>query len=167
MKNSEEPSSATPRMSWKPRRAVRSANSGEPGTIAGSMISANTKKRIQAISIEGKRRREIFRGHVGGAEEQRRRQDQRDALERPVGARRCAAPGGLLLRQRQWRAVEPAAAAGGGVTANSRRKIRIRVRPIKTTIGAARQHPKTGCRYAVGCGAARRLVTHTVRGDTC
>ena len=32
---------------------VFSANNGDPGTIAGTMIIANTRKRSQAISIEG------------------------------------------------------------------------------------------------------------------
>src|ERR1700726_1355126 len=54
MKNSEDPNNATPRITCKPGRAVRKANSGEPGNIAGTMISANTRNLIQAISIEGK-----------------------------------------------------------------------------------------------------------------
>ena len=53
MKNSEEPNSATPRISWKPGRSVCKANSGEPGSIAGNMIRANARNLIQAISIEG------------------------------------------------------------------------------------------------------------------
>src|SRR5260370_575745 len=53
MKNSEEPNSATPRITCKPGRPVRKANNGEPGSIAGTMISANTRNRIQAISIDG------------------------------------------------------------------------------------------------------------------
>src|ERR1700759_4941352 len=53
MKNSEEPSSAAPRISCRPIVLVFNANSGEPGTIAGTMIIANTRKRSQAISIEG------------------------------------------------------------------------------------------------------------------
>src|SRR6202040_4241564 len=53
MKNSDDDNSATPRISCRPGRGVRRANSGEPGTIAGTMISANTANLIQAISIEG------------------------------------------------------------------------------------------------------------------
>src|ERR1700719_4251091 len=53
MKNSEDPNNATPRITCKPGRAVRKANNGEPGNIAGTMISANTRNLIQAISIEG------------------------------------------------------------------------------------------------------------------
>jgi hypothetical protein len=34
-------------------RFVRNANSGEPGIIAGLMITKNTRNLIQAISIEG------------------------------------------------------------------------------------------------------------------
>ena len=53
MKNSDEPSNAAPRISCRPRRSVRKANSGEPGIIAGDMISANVRNLIQAISIDG------------------------------------------------------------------------------------------------------------------
>src|SRR5258707_2949857 len=54
MKNSEDNNSAIPRIACKPGRPVRNANSGEPGSIAGTMISANTRNLIQAISIDGK-----------------------------------------------------------------------------------------------------------------
>src|SRR4051812_2377748 len=54
MKNSDEPNSAAPRTNCRPGRPVCSAYSGEPGSIAGDMMSANTRKRIHAISIEGK-----------------------------------------------------------------------------------------------------------------
>src|SRR5258708_40357325 len=54
MKNSEDPNSAAPRINCMPGRVECNANSGEPGSIAGDMISANTRNRIQAISIDGK-----------------------------------------------------------------------------------------------------------------
>src|SRR6185437_12014475 len=54
MKNSDEPNSATPRHSWKTGRVLRIAYSGEPGAIAGIMIRPNTRKRSQAISIDGR-----------------------------------------------------------------------------------------------------------------
>src|ERR1019366_6169737 len=53
MKNSEDASSATPRITCRPGRPVRKAYSGEPGSIAGHMISANNRNLIQAISIDG------------------------------------------------------------------------------------------------------------------
>src|ERR1700682_632925 len=53
MKNSEDDSSATPRISCRPGRPVCKAYNGEPGVIAGTMISANTRNLIQAISIDG------------------------------------------------------------------------------------------------------------------
>src|SRR6266850_171451 len=53
MKNSEDPSSATPRIACNPGRCERKAYSGEPGTIAGDMINAKTRNRIHAISIDG------------------------------------------------------------------------------------------------------------------
>ena len=37
----------------RPGRGERKAKTGEPGTIAGVMIAANTRNLIQAISIEG------------------------------------------------------------------------------------------------------------------
>src|SRR5216684_1848744 len=53
MKNSEDDNSATPRIACRPGRSVRKANNGEPGSIAGTIISANTRNLIQAISIDG------------------------------------------------------------------------------------------------------------------
>src|SRR3981189_2240861 len=53
MKNSEDDNSATPRMTCRPGQPVRNANSGEPGSIAGTMISENTRNLIQAISMDG------------------------------------------------------------------------------------------------------------------
>src|SRR6202521_55374 len=52
MKNSEDSNKAIPRITCKPGRRERSACSGEP-SIAGDTISANTRNRIQAISIDG------------------------------------------------------------------------------------------------------------------
>src|SRR5260221_8096457 len=53
MKNSDEASTVRPRSSCRPSRLVGSANSGEPGVIAGIMMIANTMNLIHAISIEG------------------------------------------------------------------------------------------------------------------
>src|SRR5258708_3617146 len=53
MKNSDDDNSAMPRIACRPGRSVRSAYSGEPGSIAGTMTSANTRNLIQAISIDG------------------------------------------------------------------------------------------------------------------
>src|SRR3954471_13859011 len=53
MKNSDDDNSAMPRITCRPGRSVCSANSRVPGSIAGTMISENTRKRIHAISIEG------------------------------------------------------------------------------------------------------------------
>ena len=62
----------------------------------------------------GQCRRQIFRRDVRGAEKDRRSQHQRDALERPVGARgRLADGGGFLLGQRYWSAVQPRGCGGG------------------------------------------------------
>src|SRR6266478_3888656 len=53
MKNSDDANTVRPRSNCRPSRLVGSANSGEPGIIAGVMMIANTMNRIQAISIEG------------------------------------------------------------------------------------------------------------------
>src|SRR3954447_5640334 len=53
IKNNEDDNSATPRMTCRPGRSDCKANSRVPGNIAGTMIIANTRKRIHAISIEG------------------------------------------------------------------------------------------------------------------
>ena len=69
----------------------------------------------------GQRRRQIFRGDVRGAEKYRRRQDQRDALERTVGARaaRLRAAADFFSGNGNGALSSLAAAAGGGVTAIS------------------------------------------------
>src|SRR6266700_5371112 len=54
MKNSEEPSSASPRIHCSRGRSECNAKSGDPGSIPGAIIAAKIRKRIQAISIEGK-----------------------------------------------------------------------------------------------------------------
>src|SRR4051812_35077155 len=114
----EEPSSATPRSSWNLSRSVRIANSGEPGIIAGTMISANTTKRIQVISIDGS----VFAKYLAVTSEvPRNTVDSRiSAIPRNgrsahAGARFCEAGGfackGIGASSRR----AAAAALGGGV----------------------------------------------------
>src|SRR5436309_736843 len=116
MKNSEDPSRAIPRMTCKPVRRDCNANNGEPGSIAGDMISANTKNLIQAISIEGSVAERYFAVTS-------------DAPRNTVDARISAMPrNGRSARAGAVRAVDffsgkgnearssLAAAAGGGVT---------------------------------------------------
>ena len=120
MKNSDEPSSVRPRSRCRPSRLVCSANSGEPGSIAGVMISANTRKRIQAISIEGNVADRYFAVTS-------------EAPRKTVEARISAMPlNGRSARAGALRAADffsgkgigalssLAAAAGGGVTAISK-----------------------------------------------
>ena len=128
MKNSEEPSNAAPRINCRPRRSVRIANSGEPGSIAGVNISANITKRIQVISIDGRRRRQILRGDIGAAEKYRRQQHQRDALEGMIDARRRAASLLLLLRHGHGNTVEPCGCGGRRCHGWNLGKLRIRER---------------------------------------
>ena len=81
------------------------------------MISANTRNRIQAISIEGSVADRYFAVTSEVPEKHRRGQDQRDAAERPVGARRrgCAWPA-CFSGNGNGALSSLAAAAGGGVT---------------------------------------------------
>src|SRR3981081_2800050 len=53
MKNSEDASSAAPRINCRPRRPDGKAYNGDPGSIAGNMIIPKTRNPIQAISIDG------------------------------------------------------------------------------------------------------------------
>ena len=76
------------------------------------MISANTRKPDPGDLDRRQRRRQIFRGDVRGAEKHRRGEDQRDAAERPVGARGQRRCGGLVLGQRQWSTVQPGGCGG-------------------------------------------------------
>lgn len=52
-KNSDDDTSATPRINCRPGRLVPIEKIGDPGTIAGLIISANARNRIQDISIAG------------------------------------------------------------------------------------------------------------------
>ena len=120
MKNSDEPRIARPRIRCSPRRFVCSANSGEPGIIAGVMISANTRNLIHAISIEGNVAERYFAVTS-------------DAPRKIVEASTSAIPlNGRSARAGALRAADffsgkgngalssLAAAAGGGVTAISK-----------------------------------------------
>ena len=53
MKNSDEPRIPRPRSRCSVSRLVCSAKIGEPGTIAGIMMTAKVTNLIQVISIEG------------------------------------------------------------------------------------------------------------------
>src|SRR6185312_13995483 len=172
MKNSDEPSSAAPRISCRPTLEVRIANNGEPGTIAGTMISANTRKRSHAISIEGRLADRYF---AVTSETPRNVVESRISAmplkgrSARAGARRTAgfcsgggrgarsslaAVAGLFSDNGNGALSSLAAAAGGGVTAKTNiraedSEFSNRVRPQKTTNGPRRQHPIAGCRYAL------------------
>src|ERR1700759_4747702 len=113
MKNSEEPSSAAPRISCRGTLPVFSANSGEPGTIAGAMIIANTRKRSQAISIEGSDAERYF---AVTSETPRNTVDDR-ITAMPLNGRSArprgrATNGVFLFGRRQGNAVEPCGHGG-------------------------------------------------------
>src|ERR1700732_1939815 len=119
MKNSDDDNSATPRISCRPGRGVRRANSGEPGTIAGIMIKANTRNRIQAISIEG---RLVDRYFAVTSDAPRNTVDARISAMPRNGrsARAGAALTGLFSRKGNEALSSLAATAGGGVTVGTR-----------------------------------------------
>ena len=112
MKNSDDASSATPRISCKPGRCECKANSGEPGSIAGDMISANTRNLIQAISIEGSVADRYF---AVTSDVPRNTVEARiSAMPRNGRSARAGAVrfGRLLLRQRQCGTVQPGGCGG-------------------------------------------------------
>src|SRR3977135_2820523 len=159
MKNSDEPRSAAPRSKCSPRRSVRSANSGEPGNIAGDMISANTRNRIHAISIDGKLAERYFAVTS-------------EAPKNTVDARISAMPlNGRAARAGAFRAAgffsgkgngalsSRAAVAMGGFTANSKAVNLESGEALKNANWARSTRHETGtliCAIAPGRPAARR-----------
>src|SRR6476469_2891482 len=153
MKNSDEATSATPRIACSPGRPLRRANNGEPGSIAGDMISANTRNRIQAISIDGSVADRYF---AVTSEAPRNTVDARiSAMPRNgrsdrAGARRAAD----FFSGKGDAARSSLTAAEGGVTVglgNNFESGEVQ----KTIIDGEGQGPKTGSRYA-RLGAAAR-----------
>ena len=93
------------------------ANSGEPGSIAGDMISANTRNLIQAISIEGSVADRYF---AVTSEVPRNTVDARiSAMPRNGRSARAGAVrfAGFFSGKGNGALSSLAAAAGGGVTA--------------------------------------------------
>src|SRR6201991_5374376 len=121
MNNSDEPSSVTPRISCKPLRSDCSAYSGEPGSIAGTMIIANTRNLIQAISIEGSVAERYF---AVTSEQPRKIVDARiSAMPRNGRSARAGADGvaNFFFGNGNETLSSLAAVAEGGVTAKLRR----------------------------------------------
>ena len=121
MKNSDEPRIVKPRSICRPSRLVCIAKSGEPGIIAGVMISANTRKRIQVISIEGK----VADRYFAVTSEAPRKIVEASTSAMPLNGRSARA--GALRTAADFFSGKGigalsslAAAAGGGVTAISK-----------------------------------------------
>ena len=162
MKNSDEPSSAMPRISCRPSRLVGSANSGEPGIIAGVMIIANTRNRIQAISIDGS----VADRYFAVTSETPRKIVEARISAMPLNGRSARAgalrSGGLLLGQRHWSAVQPCGCGGGRCHGNLEgSNDRIGRGSKKRQLSRIQQGPKTGCGYARLRAAMAR--THALR----
>jgi len=64
MKKSEDANSATPRINCRPRRSDCKAYNGEPGSIAGTMITPKTRNRRSRQSRSTAMSRKIFRGGI-------------------------------------------------------------------------------------------------------
>ena len=134
MKNSEDESSAMPRITCRPGRSVRSANSRVPGSIAGTMIREKTRNRIQAISIEGSVAERYF---AVTSEQPRKIVDVRiSAMPRNgrsarAGARRAR---GFRFGKGNDALSSRAAVAEGGVTIETRLVEKNRAKPLKTII---------------------------------
>src|SRR5665647_168711 len=143
MKNSEDDNSATPRITCKPGRPVCRANSGDPGSIAGVMISANTRNLIQAISIDGNvadRYFAVTSEAPRNTVEARISAMPRNGRSDRAGATRAA---DFFSGNGNGALSSLAAAAGGGVTAElGRSRQSNRASAQKTTIGLQRQGPK-------------------------
>src|SRR5437764_8258523 len=121
MKNSDEPSTVAPRMNCSLRRLVFSANSGDPGIIAGVMIRKKTRNLIQVISIEGSDDERYF---AVTSDRPRNTVEARISAMPLNGRSLCAdAFGAADLGLRSDKGIEAlsslAAAAGGGFTAIS------------------------------------------------
>jgi len=99
---------------------VGSANSGEPGIIAGVMISANTTNRIHAISIEGS----VAERYFAVTSEMPRKTVDAKISAMPLNGRsaRAGASGVEYFFSGNSKGTlsSLAAAAGGGVTAISK-----------------------------------------------
>src|SRR6202790_1928453 len=125
MKNSEDDNSATPRITCRPGRSDRKAYNGEPGSIAGTMISANTRNLIQAISIDGNVADRYF---AVTSEAPRNTVDARiSAMPRNGRSARAGAAGTADFLGADGSGIRSslAAAAGGGVTVELGRNYRI------------------------------------------
>src|SRR3954466_12727078 len=118
MKNNEDDNSAMPRMTCKPGRSERRANSRVPGSIAGTMIIANTRNRIHAISIEGSVADRYF---AVTSEHPRKIVDARmSAMPRNGRSARAGGEGGANLFFHGKETLSSlAAVAEGGVTAKT------------------------------------------------
>src|SRR6476469_2329829 len=122
MKNRDDANSVTPRIICRPGLWERKANNGEPGIIAGDMISAKTRNLIQAISIDGNVAERYF---AVTSDAPRNTVDARISAMPRNGrsARAGAAPtGNFFLGKGNAVRSSLAAAAGGGVTAELGRR---------------------------------------------
>src|ERR1700687_3768781 len=157
IKNSEEDNKAMLRISCKPGRREGNANSGEPGNIAGDMISANTRNLIQAISIDGNvadRYFAVTSEAPRNTVEARISAMPRNGRSARAGAVRAA---GFFSGEGNGALSSLAAAAVGGVTVElGAQGLSNRASAQKTIIALHRQATKTGSRYARLRAAARR-----------
>jgi hypothetical protein len=151
MKSSDEPNTAAPRHNCKRGWLVRNEYSGEPGTIAGTMISRKTRNLIQAISIEGSVvdryfdvTSEVPRQIVAATSNT----IPRSGRSERAGATFAGIFSGNGFSGSGDGALSSLTAVAERVTLNSGRKKSNRAKPHKSAIAPAGQHPKTGSGYA-------------------
>src|SRR3569832_989854 len=152
IKSSDEPSTAAPRHSCRRRWPVRNAYSGDPGTMAGTMISAKIRNRIQAISIEGS----VVDSYFDVTSDVPRKTVAARSNAMPRSGRSARA-GALLASFFSGNgfsgsgkgALSSLTAAAERVTLNSGPKRSNRARIHKRPVAAVGQHPKTGSGYAL------------------
>src|SRR5262245_58759566 len=154
IKNSDEPSTVAPRMNCRLRRSVFIAYGGEPGIIAGTMISANTRNLIQVIAIGGSDAERYF----AVTSDRPRNTVEARISAIPLNGRSARAGALGLAGLRSGRGTGAlsslAAAAGGGFTADSGGGKTESNESKKTPIGGHLQGTIAGCRYALR-GTAR------------
>src|SRR6202022_2281932 len=161
MKNSEDDNSATPRITCRPGRSDRKAYNGEPGSIAGTMISANTRNLIPAVSIDGNVAERYF---AVASEAPRNTVDARiSAMPRNGRSARAGAirSADFFSDNGNESLSSLTAVAGGGVTIETRVQFSNRARAQKKIIACHRQGPKTGSRYARSGAAAGHISAET------
>src|SRR5436305_4704421 len=161
MKNSDDDNSAMPRITCRPGRSVFSANSRVPGSIAGTMISAKVRNRIQAISIDGSVAERYF---AVTSEQPRKTVDARiSAMPRNGRSARAGAERAAFFRcgKGNEAASSRAAVAEGGVTVKLGWKNESGEAYRDDNSESTTRHENRTPICASGCGGAPHFLRHS------